>query len=181
MDVYTLFKFLHVIAAMAWFGGGAVMLFMATLAMRRRDDAELLTIAGKLGYLGMVWFIPAAGATLLFGLVMATLGGLWGEAWVVLGLAAALVSFVTGHFFLRPKGMSAAQLMQQGRVIEAAANGRRLIGVAQFDYCIIIAVVALMVMKPTWGDILPLAIIAALLAVAAVVLLLPKPMRSVAA
>ncbi|MDF2983650.1 MAG: hypothetical protein K0Q69_3422, partial [Devosia sp.] len=26
MDFYTIFKFLHVLAAMAWFGGGAVML-----------------------------------------------------------------------------------------------------------------------------------------------------------
>lgn len=181
MDFYTFFKFLHVLSAMAWFGGGAVMLFMATLAMRKHDDAELMAIAGKIGFLGMVWFIPAAGATLLFGIVMTTLGGLWGEAWVVLGLAAALVSFVTGHFFLRPMGMAAAEMMGEGRVTEAASIGRRLIAAAQYDYCVIIAIVALMVMKPVWSDILPLAIIAALLAVAAVVLFAPKRPQAVSA
>lgn len=173
MDVYSFFKFLHILSAMAWFGGGAVMLFMATIAMRKHDDAELMAIAGKLGWLGMVWFIPASGATLLFGIVTTALGGLWGEAWVVLGLAAALASFVTGHFFLRPMGMKAGQFMAEGQVAEAAQVGRKLISVAQFDYCVIIAIVALMVLKPVWSDILPLAIIAALLAVAAVLLFVP--------
>lgn len=174
MDVYIVLKFLHVIAAMAWFGAGAVLLFLSIIAMRRRDNAELMFIAGKMGFLGAVWFLPASGLTVLLGVGMATVGGLWGEAWVVLGLIGALGSFVTGHFFLRPLGMTAGALMAEGRVDDASVQARRLMQIAQFDYCVIAAIVALMVLKPGWGDILTLSTLAVLLTAAGILLLAPR-------
>lgn len=174
MDFYIVLKFLHVIAAMAWFGAGAVLLFLSVVAMRRRDNAELMFVAGKMGFLGAVWFLPASGLTVLLGIGMATLGGLWAEAWVVLGLIGALASFVTGHFFLRPIGMGAGELMANGRVDEAARLARRLIRMAQFDYCVIAAIVALMVLKPGWGDIMVLSTLAVLLTAAGILLLAPR-------
>lgn len=181
MDFYSIFKFLHVLAAMAWFGGGAIMLFMAILALSKDDEAAMMNVAGRMGGLGMTWFVPAAGLTLLFGAVVATIGGLWGDAWVVLGLVGAIASFVGGHFVLRPMGENAGKLMSEGRVAEAAVYGRQLVRFAQFDYCNIIAIIALMVLKPGWSDPLALAVIYGALAVAGFLLLGRKPGRGMQA
>lgn len=174
MDFYSIFKFLHVLAAMAWFGGGAVMLFMAILALNKDDEAGMMEVAGRMGSLGLSWFVPAAGLTLLFGVVATTLGSLWGQAWVVLGLVGAIASFVGGHFFLRPMGETAAQLMDEGRVTEAAVYGRQLVRLAQVDYCNIIAIVALMVLKPGWTDPVTLIVIYGALAAAGFFILRPN-------
>lgn len=171
MDAYTIFKFLHVLAAMAWFGGGAVMLLQAILAMRQGDDASLMRVTGNLGSLAMLWFLPAAGLTLLFGLVTVLLGNLWGEAWVILGLIGALASFVGGHFFLRPMGEDAEKLIADGKIAEAAVFGNRMIRLAMVDYASIIAIVALMVLKPSWTDILALLVIYGALGVNAFLIL----------
>ncbi len=82
------------------------------------------------------------------------LGSLWGEAWVILGLVGALASFVGGHFFLRPMGEAEARLIADGKIAEAAEFGSRMIRIAMVDYASIIAIVALMVLKPNWTDIL---------------------------
>jgi uncharacterized membrane protein len=171
MDFYTIFKFLHVLAAMAWFGGGAVMLLQAILAMRQGDDESLMRVTGSLGSLAMLWFLPASGLTLLFGLVVVLLGSLWGEAWVILGLVGALASFVGGHFFLRPMGEEAARLIADGKIAEAAEFGSRMIRIAMVDYASIIAIVALMVLKPNWTDILALVLIYGALGIAAFLIL----------
>lgn len=171
MDFYTLFKFLHVLAAMAWFGGGAVMLLQGQLALRKGDDESLMRVSGGMGNLAMLWFLPAGGLTLLFGLVTVLLGNLWGEAWVILGLLGALASFVGGHFFLRPMGEKAAALIADGELSEAAVYGGRMIRIASVDYASIVAIIALMVLKPGWGDILALVAIYGALGVAAFLIL----------
>lgn len=171
MDFYTIFKFLHVLAAMAWFGGGAVMLLQGILALRAGDNESLMRVTGSLGSLAMLWFLPASGLTLLFGLITVLLGNLWGEAWVILGLLGALASFVGGHFFLRPMGEKAAQLIADGKLSEAAVFGNRMIRLALADYASIIAIVALMVLKPNWTDILALVVIYGALGVAAFLIL----------
>jgi len=159
MDVYTIFKFLHVLAAMAWFGGGAVMLLQGILALRAGDDESLMRVSGGMGNLAMLWFLPASGLTLLTGIVVVLLGSLWGEAWVILGLLGALASFVVGHVFLRPMGENAAALIAEGKMREAAVYGGKMIRVATVDYASIVAVIALMVLKPNWADILALVVI----------------------
>jgi uncharacterized membrane protein len=179
MDLYTVFKFLHVLAAMAWFGAGAMLLMQSTVAAMRNDQAGLMESAGRMGALGMVWFMPAAMLTLLSGLVATTLGGLWGEAWVLLGLLGLLASVLTGHFVLRTRGMAAGQMMAEGRTEEGARIGRRIIAIAQFDYCVIAGIIFLMVFKPGWGDLIELGILAAALVLAAVATLGLPERRSV--
>ena len=47
MDFYSIFKFLHVVAAMAWVGGGVTIFAMAIFAERAKDDAEMMRILGS--------------------------------------------------------------------------------------------------------------------------------------
>ncbi|MGC4077525.1 MAG: DUF2269 family protein [Rubrivivax sp.] len=169
MDFYTVFKFLHVAAAMAWIGGGVTLFAMGMFAESRKDEAEMMRVLGSVGVMANRWFVPASLLTLVFGLAMAALGNLWGDAWVVLGLAGFAATFVTGHFVLRLKAMEAGRLMGDGKLAEAAAVGRKLMQVAKFDYTMLVTVVAVMVFKPAWSDYLMLAIVGAVLAIAAVV------------
>jgi len=171
MDLYTLFKFLHVAAAIAWIGGGVTLFAMSIFAASRNDDAEMMHILGSVGFMANRWFVPASLATLVCGIVMATLGHLWVDAWIVLGLAGFAGTFLTGHFVLRIKAMEAGKLMGDGRVAEAALVGRKLMQVAKFDYTMLFTVVALMVFKPGWGDLLELGLFVIVLAGAAFVFL----------
>jgi hypothetical protein len=167
MDLFTVFKFLHVAAAIAWIGGGVTMFAMGIFAASRNDEAEMMHVLGNVGFMANRWFVPASLVTLVCGIVMATLGGLWADAWVVLGLVGFAGTFLTGHFVLRIKAMEAGKLMGEGRVAEAAEVGRKLMQVAKFDYTMLFTVVALMVFKPAWGDLIELALLAIVLAVAA--------------
>jgi uncharacterized membrane protein len=177
MDFYSIFKFLHVAAAMAWVGGGVTIFAMAMFADRAKDDAEMMRILGSIGMMANRWFVPSSLATLVSGIVMAFLGGLWGELWVILGLVGFAATFATGHFVLRIKAMAAGQLMAEGKLVEAAAVGRKLMQIAKFDYVMLFVVVADMVLKPHWTDFVTLGGLAAALAAAAYFFLAlnPKP------
>ena len=171
MDLFTVFKFLHVAAAMAWLGGGVTLFAMGMFAASRQDDAEMMRILGSVGFMANRWFVPASLVTLVCGIVMATLGNLWGDAWVVLGLIGFAATFLTGHFVLRIKAMEAGRLMAEGQIAEAANTGRKLMQVAKFDYTMLFTVVAVMVFKPGWGDLVLLGLFALVLAGAAALFL----------
>lgn len=183
MDFYSIFKFLHVAAAMAWVGGGVTIFAMAIFAERARDDAEMMRILGSVGMMAQRWFIPSSLLTLVFGIVMTLLGGLWTELWVLLGLVGFAATFCAGHFVLRIKAMEAGKLMAEGRFAEAAVIGRRLIQISKFDYAMLFLVTADMVLKPHWTDYVTLGVFATVLAVAAYVFLVggPKPAQMQAA
>lgn len=108
MDIYTIFKFLHVAAAIAWVGGGVTLFAMGIFAERARDDAEMMRVLGSVGVMAMRWFMPSSLLTLVFGIVAAFAGGLWGELWVILGLVGFAATFVTGHFVLSRRWKRAA-------------------------------------------------------------------------
>lgn len=167
MDFYTIFKFLHVVAAMAWVGGGVTLFAMVIFAERAKDDAEMMRLLGTVGMMGNRWFLPASLLTLVFGIITTTLGGLWAELWVVLGLVGLAASFLTGHFVLRVKAMAAGKFMAEGNLSQAAGIGRKLICVAKFDYVMLFLIVADMVLRPEWTDFLTLGLFVAVLAVSA--------------
>lgn len=183
MDAYSIFKFLHIAAAMAWVGGGLTLFAMVLFAERTKDDAEMMRTLGSVGTMGARWFLPTSALTLLFGLVMTFLGSLWTEAFVLIGLAGLVGSFLIGHFVLRVRGIAVGSLMAEGRLAEAALEGRRLISIAKFDYVMLFVVVADMVFKPSWTDHLTLGLMALALAAAAYLFLLggPKPAEMEAA
>lgn len=166
MDLFSIFKFLHVAAAMAWVGGGVTLFALVMFAERAKDDAEMMRLLGVVGTMGIRWFLPASALTLLLGLVMTFLGNLWTEAWVVLGLAGLVGSFLIGHFVLRVKAIEAGRLMGEGKLAEAAAYGRGMLGVAKFDYVMLFTIVADMVLRPQWADFLTLGLFAVVLAAA---------------
>lgn len=173
MDFYTLFKFLHVVSAIAWVGGGLTLLVSSVITMRAQGDEAVLKSLDTMNGLGKVWFIPASLLTVIFGAVTTTLGGLWGDMWVVLGLLGFANTFLTGLVFIEPRGRQIARLMEAGNTGAAIAEGRRLLSVAKFDYTVMLLIVADMVLKPVWSDLVVIAAFAVVLVASFVTFLLP--------
>ncbi len=173
MDLFSIVKFLHVAAAMAWVGGGVTLFALVMFAKRARNEAEMMRLLGSVGGMGVLWFLPASALTLAFGLVMTFLGNLWTELWIVLGLAGLFASFLLGHFVLRVKAIEAGRLMGEGNLPAAAAVGRSILGIAKFDYVVLFTVVADMVLRPRWHDVLTVGVFAVVLAAAAWMFLAP--------
>jgi uncharacterized membrane protein len=181
MDWYAIFKFLHVVAAICWIGGGAVLMYQGVLAGRAKDDDAQMVVVKQTAGLALNWFMPAAMSTLVFGIVTATLGGMWSDAWVILGLVGFAATFVTGNFVIRPTADAIAKAESEGKRADALAAARKMTQVAKFDYVMLFTVIADMVFKPQWSDIALLVIMAAVLVAGAALFLVPALQRTAAA
>ena len=173
MDWYAIFKFLHVASAVCWVGGGVVLMYLAILGQRAKDDAATMTVVKQTASLAMVWFIPSSLATVVFGIVVASIGGLWGDAWVIVGLLGFAATFSTGNFVIRPTADAIARHEGAGRRDLALAAGNKLMQVAKFDYVMLFTVIADMVLKPAWSDVVLLVVMAVVIAGGAALFLVP--------
>ena len=161
MDVYSIFKFLHVICAIAWVGGGLTLIAANIFLTRAKGDTELFATLNIMNVLGKTWFVPASMLTVLFGAIVTTLGGMWLQLWVLLGLAGFASTFFTGLTIIEPTGRQIAAALEQGRNDDALVMAKRLMQISKFDYTVILVVVADMVLKPNWLDIPTLIVFAA--------------------
>src|SRR5215213_4639943 len=73
---YLIFKAVHVLAAIVWLGGGAVLVTLAVLAQRRNDRAYLAQIARQAGFCGERIFAPAGLVVVAMGIAMMINGDL---------------------------------------------------------------------------------------------------------
>jgi hypothetical protein len=181
MDLYTITKFLHVLCALAWVGGGLTLLASSLLASRAKDSAALLAGLAIMNRLGKTWFVPASLLTVVFGIATASFGMLWGELWVSLGLAGFASTFLTGLLLLEPTGRKIGALVAEGRIEDGLAQGARLMTISKFDYTVMLMVIVDMVLKPGFGDLPVLAIMGAAVIAGAVLFLGPLLGRTPAA
>lgn len=182
MDWYTLVKFIHVVAAILWLGAGFTMLVMGGKAARDPDRAEVLRFMRTINGLAPVLFIPASTTVLITGLTMATLWLGFSDAWLVLALAGIAVSIGLGMGFIKPVGERIEALAaKEGASPAVMADAALLTRIGRFEYAVMIAIVALMVFKPSWQDTGILFTLGLLVAVAAALFLIPRRGRAVAA
>lgn len=173
MDFYTIFKFLHVLTALAWVGGGLTLLAASSMASRASSQQGMFAGLDVMNRLGKTWFVPASLLTVIFGAITTTLGGMWGDLWVLIGLAGFAATFLTGLTIIEPQGRKIGAMLEAGRTDEAMQGGERLLTVSKFDYTVMLVVVADMVLKPQWTDFVVIAIFAGVLAAGAIAFLLP--------
>ncbi|MCU0911757.1 MAG: DUF2269 domain-containing protein [Rhodobacteraceae bacterium] len=181
MDTFTLFKTLHVAAAIVWIGGGVTLAVGGAVARRSGSAAQFVAVGRLVALLGPRVFLPASIATLVFGLLMVWTGGLAWDAWLVLGLAGAVATALFGTFVLKPRaeaiGIVAGVPHRREDAVRLTADLLRL---ASVDYVILFTVVTLMVVKPGWSDTGLLAGMAALAGASAAVLLALQSRRPAA-
>lgn len=176
MTLYELLLMLHVFAAIIWLGAGFVFTVMVAMARREGDREREASYHADIDRLATTVFIPAAMATFLFG-VFTAIEGDWdfGQAWIIIGIAGWLASFLIGVLYFKPESERIAALGEQGEagMAEAMSRSERMIAVDNFELTTLYVVAASMVLKPTGDDPGVLLVLAAIL-VAVAVVNLPK-------
>ena len=174
MDWYSLVKFLHVLAAVLWVGGGFALMMLSVRADMAGDVQRTLSAMGAVGELGNRLFMPASVLTLLFGIIMCWFWVGFSELWIIIGLAGYTTTFLIGTMIFKPTADRMGEIIARDGMTPAVLDvGRRILRVARFDYTVMLIVVADMVLKPTSGDTGILAAMVVLLVIGAVAAFAP--------
>ena len=151
MDIYEVFKTIHVVAAIAWVGAVILSQVNAALATRSGEQARLYGFIQDQAWLGKHYFAPAAIILILAGIAMVIESG-WefADLWIVMGIALWVASVIIGAGFLGPRSEKlTTELEQKGMDdpgVQALANQLALLSRA--DLVILLLVVIVMVVKP---------------------------------
>jgi uncharacterized membrane protein len=174
MTTYIIIKYLHILFAIGWLGGGFCMVLLGVAASRARNDGELVRVMAQTAWLAKRVFVPFSLLALIAGLVMAWFGGMWGEAWIILGLVGFAATAGTGAAVLTPKAEKVAGIVvREGPSPDAVRIAREMLGIARFDITMLAVVVADMVLKPGFDDYAVLTGMAVVLVAAAAYFLMP--------
>ena len=153
VNTYTVLKTIHVLASVAWVGGGAILVLLLSRARRAGDTATLLSLVQGVQFVGPRIFGPSGLILVITGIWMRADGYLGShyDLWVILGLVGWAATFVTGNFFLRPAGESLGKAIAEKGPEDPAALTQidRILNVARVDQVVLILVIIDMVIKPT--------------------------------
>jgi uncharacterized membrane protein len=148
---YSAFKAVHVIAAVIWIGGGALLMILGIAAERKRDPVELATVARQAAMVGEKLFAPAGIVVVAMGVaMMVNTNWGWAKFWVVAGLVGYAITFVTGVAVLSPMTKKIAALTEEKGPTdpETAAAITRVLQIVRIDVAMLLLVVVDMVVKP---------------------------------
>ena len=149
-DLYTTMKFIHVLSAIAWVGGGIMLDMMISQARRAGSEAEMVALLTKTERYGKTFFSPAAVIVLIAGIVMASIGGIMAAPWVSFGFLGVFISAGLGIGSLGPKSGEVRRMIEARGLNDPGvqALGSRLTMVSRIDLLVLTLVVAAMVFKP---------------------------------
>jgi len=157
---YTFFKSIHVVTAVIWVGGAAMIQAYALRILRTGDGRRQAEFSKDTEVVGMRVFIPASLILFLAAIgMMVNLNWSWNQNWIVLGLVAFGFSFVLGAGFLGPEGGRIAELIEQQGPDSPAVQARirRILTVSRCELIVLLTVIVNMVVKPVgqngwfWG------------------------------
>lgn len=158
MDWGSLFKFVHVSAAIVWIGAGVGLIVLGIAARRATDRDGYIRVIQQVIFLAPRLFVPSSIAAFVSGALTAYFNG-WdlttpSNLWLWLGLIGFAATFVTGNFFIRPRAERVEKIIAAEGVgsDRGYAVSNEVLLIAQFDYLMLFLVVADMVMKPSAAD-----------------------------
>jgi uncharacterized membrane protein len=150
--LYNLFKFLHVAGVILWIGGLATVAIINVRMASERNIAVQASLANASAFFGKVILGPAAGTTLIAGIVMVLNGGLdFATLWIAWGLLALIGSMALGATLIRRASESLNETLSggspnSGRLITVQ---RRLRTLNTINLILLLSAVWVMVFKPT--------------------------------
>lgn len=148
--LYTSLKYLHVLAAAAWFGGAIAASVLAAQAGRDGDPLVASAVRRQVEQLGGRIFGPAAGLTLLAGIATAVAGDIdMSRLWIVWGYAGVLATGLVGGGVMRRTGLRLAAAADGGDAAGTAALGKRMGRLSVLNLVILASTIWAMVAKPT--------------------------------
>ena len=148
---YSAFKTIHVLAAIIWIGGGALLTILGAVAVRKNDPAEMAAVARQAAMVGEKLFAPAGLVVVAMGVsMMVNTNWGWGKFWIVAGLIGYAITFVTGVAVLSPQAKKVTELVAQNgpEHPETVAAVNRILLIARVDVSMLFLVVVDMVTKP---------------------------------
>lgn len=150
-SLYTLIKFIHIAAAIAWIGGAITFALLNANAVRNRDKDATLVLLRQGAFFGQRVMGPSAMTTLIAGIVMVLMSEFgFGELWITWGFVAIFGSIILGAVVMRRVQMEFAKQMNSKdlndpQVRSLAARLSRLNAVA---ILLMLSAVWAMVFKP---------------------------------
>jgi uncharacterized membrane protein len=151
MNATGILKFLHVLFAITWVGGGVMLAFLLARANKSGPEA-LKTFNEMAEWTSQHVFMPSSFLTLGFGIATVAAGGFdWGAPWIAIGFAGFLISAILGMAVLGPTAKKMKTLIEQRGPSDPVVThlSRRMALVGRIDTAILIVVVFAMVTKPS--------------------------------
>ncbi len=149
--LYPWLVFLHVLAAIAWIGGGLMLTRFALRARSSGDPRAAGECAGSLPWVALRGLTPAIAVLLLTGIAMVLTGAGWSftQLWILAALALLVVAFLIGAIYMSRVGVALLRAANDGAgAAEVRAHlDRWLMGYGAV-LLILVAVVWDMVFKP---------------------------------
>jgi uncharacterized membrane protein len=150
--VYSLFKFLHIVAVILWVGGVFTVGILNARIARTGERSAMAALGQQSAAFGRTLIGPAAGTALVSGLVMIVDGGIeFTTLWVLWGLIALVLSMFLGSGPIRRAGEELAHRSSnpESDGARVAALRNRLRSLNAVNLVIIFSAVWAMVFKPT--------------------------------
>ena len=148
--IYTLCKFLHIVGAIVWIGGVATTSIVNARIAREQDRALLAAMARQSRFFGAAILGPAAGVTLLAGILMIAVSGLGVPLWVIWGFVAIIVSIGLGATLIRRAGEELSSIAEAATPGDARLRAlqQRLAMLNSINVIVLLSAVWAMVFKP---------------------------------
>lgn len=148
---YNLVKFVHVLAAVAWVGGGIMLQVFGWRIQRANDPRRMGEFAKDIAFVGLRFIMPMS-----ILLILAAIGLIWwgpyglSDTWVKLAVLGYLITLATGAGYIGPTSGKIGKLLETTPADDPAVAVplTRLILVARLDLVVLILLVADMVFKP---------------------------------
>ena len=148
--VYNLFKFVHIAAVIVWLGGLVALSVLNAHLAREHNPSVMAALAKASRVFGGTVVGPAAGVTLLAGIVMVITAGLsFATLWIAWGLGGLLLSMFLGATVIRRAGEQLTAQYAHGDQAQVVALQRRVRSLNLLNLLILFSVVGAMVFKPT--------------------------------
>ena len=151
LTAYKLVLALHILGAVVWVGGGFTAQLLGLRATRSQSPERQAGFAQDISVIGQRAYIPASLVLIGSGVWLVHDGRFgFGTAWVTIGLAVWVASFLAGATFLGPQSAKLARDIQAAGISSPQAQ-RRLRGIflySRIELVFLLVVVVDMVLKP---------------------------------
>ena len=149
--MYDFLLTVHVLAAVMWVGGGVSLQGIARRIQKSGDRPALLAFLGVAGPFTAVFYAALSVILLVAGIFLVDEAGYeFSQAWIGIGLAAWVFSFIVGVGYYGRQGKKIGQLAEsegpQGEGLDAAMKQYLLVNVVEL--AILLLAVVDMTTKP---------------------------------
>jgi uncharacterized membrane protein len=148
--LYDWLMFGHVLAAMVWLGGSAVLGLLAAQTLRQKEPGSLARFAATIGFVGPRLIAPAAVLVAGLGVWLVLDSREWefGQLWIDLAVGLFAAVFVIGAGFQSRAAIGAQRAIADGDTARAARQVRRWAWGALAILCLLVLITWDMTVKP---------------------------------